>query len=246
MSSKPFSLEGKCCLITGASSGIGQETASSIAANGGRVIATGRNIERLQNTLEQLEGEGHQGIQADLLQQSDIAHLVKQCPTLHGVVHCAGGSRVAPIKYTTDKIMRELHAINVEAPVALTRELVKRGTIAAGGSLIFISSLSAKFGWPGFVAYGSSKAALIGVSQSLASELAATRIRCNCLAPGMVKTPMLNGGYSEEQLSTDEQGYPFGYGTPQDIANAILFFLSDASRWITGQTLIMDGGATLQ
>ncbi len=242
----PDNLRGKTCLITGASSGIGKATAKLVSSCGGTVLITGRNRERLEVTLSELEGSGHLAITADLLESEDMGRLIMKCPEIHGVVHCAGISRVAPIRYTTDKLMQEITATNVNAPVALTRELIKNRRMQLGGSIVFMSSLSAMFGWTGFVAYSSSKAALIGVTRALASELASQEIRCNCLAPGMVKTQMIKSGYTQQQLEEYERKYPFGFGEPMDVANAIVFFLSDASQWITGQTLVMDGGVSLQ
>ncbi len=239
-------LQGKTCLVTGASSGIGRATAKLISRCGGTVIISGRNQERLERTLKELAGAGHLAISADLLKPDEINRLVDECGELSGIVHCAGISRVAPIRFTTDKLMQEMTASNVDAPVALTRELIKSRKLLPGSSIVFISSLSAIFGWTGYVAYSASKAALLGVTRAMASELAAKEIRCNCLVPGMIQTPMLKGGYSEDQLEKDESKYPFGFGKPIDVANAIVFFLSDASRWITGQSLVLDGGVSLK
>jgi len=239
-------LSGKTFLVTGASKGIGRATAKLISRCGGTVILNGRNQERLERTLEEMEGSGHIAVSSDLLDPDSIKKLVGECSEVNGVVHSAGASMLAPIRYTTDKLMREMAAVNVDAPVALTRELIKGHKLLSGSSLIFISSLSAIYGWTGYVAYSASKAALIGVTRSLASELAGKEIRCNCLAPGMIMTPMLKGGFSDEKLKEEEANYPFGFGKPIDAANTIVFFLSDASRWITGQTLVMDGGATLK
>ncbi len=239
-------LQGNTYLVTGASSGIGRATAKLISNCGGTVVINGRNQERLERTLGELSGAGHLAIHSDLLDPDSIAKLTDTCPELSGIAHCAGVSRVAPIRYTTDKLMREMTAINVEAPISLSRELIKGKKLLPGCSIIFLSSLSAMHGWTGYVAYSASKAALIGATRALASELSNQDIRCNCLAPGMIKTPMLKGGFSDAQLKEEENKYPFGFGKPVDAANAIVFFLSDASRWITGQTLVLDGGHSLK
>jgi NAD(P)-dependent dehydrogenase (short-subunit alcohol dehydrogenase family) len=239
-------LQGKTYLVTGASKGIGRATAKLISRCGGSVIISGRNQERLERTLGEMKGSGHMVIPSDLLNPDAVKELANECSELSGIVHSAGVSRVAPIRYTTDKLMREMAAANVDAPVALTRELIKSQQLLPGGSIVFISSLSAIYGWTGYVAYSASKAALIGVTRALASELSDKGIRCNCLAPGMIKTPMLKGGFSEAKLKEEEDKYPFGFGKPIDVANAIVFFLSDASSWITGQTLVLDGGVSLK
>ena len=246
MKDDPFSLTGSTILVSGASSGIGRCTARMISERGGRVIATGRHQQRLRACLEELAGDGHHSIAADLVDEGDRKRVVAECPPLQGIVHCAGVSRVAPIRYTKEKILREMFAINVEAPIHLTRELVIARQPQPGGSIVFVSSISGLFGWSGYAAYGSSKAALASVSRSLAAELAPQKIRCNSVAPAMVRTRMTDGGFSQEQLEKDEGKYPLGYGLPDDVGGAIVFFLSGASRWITGQCLVMDGGLTLQ
>lgn len=241
-----FSLAGKTVLVTGASSGIGQSTAMEVARAGGRVMACGRNEERLQKVLESLQGEGHEFFPGDLLDPKVAKELAVAAGDLDGVVHCAGISRVAPLRFTSDKVLREQIETNVEAPVRLSRELIKKKKIRDGASFVFLSSLSVDLGTVGHVAYAASKAALLGASRSMASEFCSRGIRSNCLLPGMVRTPMLlGGGVSSKDHDEGETGYPFGYGKALDVAGAIVFFLSDASRWVTGQALAMDGGVTL-
>jgi len=242
----PFDLHGKSCLVTGASSGIGRAAAKLISECGGKIVATGRDEIRLNRTLDELSGSGHSALPADLLDPDAVSELSDQCPPLNGVVHCAGIVNLAPIRYTTDRVMRELAASNVDAPVALTRELLKRKKFLAPGSIVFLSSVSGIHGTTGHVAYAASKSALLGLSRAMASELAPKQIRSNCLIPGMVRTPMIEGGFGEGGLEEDAKRYPFGYGEPEDVANAIVFFLSDASSWITGQTLVLDGGVLLK
>ncbi len=241
----PFDLQGKTCLITGASSGIGRSAAILVSECGGTVVATGRNEKRLNRTLNELSGNDHLIVPADLLDPDAICKIAENSPPLNGLVHCAGIVRPAPIRYTTDKIMQALSASNVNAPVALTRELLKRNKILSGGAILLLSSISGLRGGTGLVAYAASKAALIGMNHAMASELAVKQIRCNCLAPGMVRTPMIGEESEVNRLEKDERKYPFGYGNPEDVANAIVFFVSDGSRWITGQTLVLDGGFSL-
>lgn len=241
----PFDLQGKTCLITGASSGIGRAAAILISECGGTVVATGRNEMRLNETLRELNGEGHSMFSADLLDSDSVTKLAEDAPLITSLIHCAGIVRLAPIRYTTDKLMRDHMASNVHAPAALTRELLKRKKIAPGGSILFLSSLSGIRGGTGHMAYATTKAALIGMNRVMAGELAKDRIRCNCIAPGMVRTPMIGKESEVNGLEKDEAKYPFGYGDPEDVASAIMFFVSDGSRWITGQTLMIDGGRSL-
>jgi len=246
MKSDYFSLEGKTILVTGASSGIGRRTARLISENGGTVVVSGRDGDRLNESLERLEGEGHQAVLADLTDEEQRKRLVAECPPLNGIVHCAGVARVAPIRYTNEKVLRRMYSVNVEAPFLLTRDLLSGEWPETGGSIVFVSSISGVYGWPGHVAYGASKAGLIGGCRALAADLAPRKIRCNCVAPAQVRTRMIEGGYSREQLEADEAMYPFGFGKPVDVACAIVYFLADSSRWVTGQCLVLDGGATLQ
>lgn len=242
----PFSLEGRTCLVTGASSGIGRACCLSIAAAGARVVATGRNPERLAETVDSLPGDGHQLLIADLVDGAARKELIAACPPLDGIVHSAGVNRMAPARYTTEKVFKEILGTNLEAPLLLTSELLVAGRIQRGASVIFISSSSALTGAAGLLAYASSKAALLGATKVLAGELAREEIRCNCLLPAMVRTPMIEGGtLTGEQLAADEARYPLGYGEPSDIASAAIFFLAGASRWITGQSLVLDGGIGL-
>ncbi len=242
----PFDLHGKTCLITGASSGIGRSAAILISECGGSVVATGRNEKRLNRTLNELSGSGHSIISADLLDPDAVRAIAEDVPLLSGVIHCAGIARLAPVRYTTDKDMQDHMASNVNAPAALTRELLTQKKILSGGSILFLSSLSGFRGGTGHMAYAATKAALIGMNRVMAGELARQKIRCNCLAPGTVRTPMMGKESDVNRLAKGEVKYPLGYGNPEDVANAIVFFVSDGSRWITGQTLVLDGGRCLQ
>ena len=242
-----FSLEGKTILVTGASSGIGRQACMSIAERGGTIVATGRDRERLEATLHMLEGKGHRGIEADLTQIP--AAFGDELPSLHGALHCAGITKQVPFAFLTQKHLSEIHAINYEAPMLLTRTILKSRRIAEGGSIVFVTSIAAFSGLKALSAYSASKAALIAAARVLALEIACRGIRANCIAPGMVETPMAR--QAEETVSSESMDqhrllYPLGFGQPQDVANAAVFLLSDASRWITGTTLILDGGYTCQ
>jgi NAD(P)-dependent dehydrogenase (short-subunit alcohol dehydrogenase family) len=245
--SHPFSLIGKTVLVTGATAGIGRQTAISVAQMGARVIATGRNEERLAATLSELEGGGHEGIAADLVKQEERDAFVGKLPAIDGVVHCAGVTLLHPFKFSDERRYRDVYTINVEAPLFLTQRLFKHRKINNGGSIVFIASLGAFIGARGHSIYAGSKAAIVGIMRVLAHELAGNGIRTNCVSPGMVKTEVVTGfaeQVSAEVVAADEARYPLGYGTPEDVANTVVFFLAPASKWITGTNLIMDGGLT--
>lgn len=243
----PFELTGRTVLVTGASSGIGRQCCVAAATAGATVVATGRHQQRLQDTLSLLKGSGHAALQSDLTDASQLGELVRQVPPLDGLVHCAGAQKYLPLKFLTEKALREMTAVNYEAPVLLTQSLLKQNRIQPGASIVFIASLAAVSAVKGNAAYSGSKAALVAVARVMALELASQRVRVNCLAPGMVKTPMagqMTAVVSAEQMAEHEKQYPFGFGLPEDVAHAVVFLLSTAGRWITGQTLIMDGGYT--
>ncbi|WPB57767.1 SDR family NAD(P)-dependent oxidoreductase [Xylophilus sp. GOD-11R] len=248
----PFTLEGKRVLVTGASSGIGQAIALGVASMGAEVLALGRDAARLDETLERLRAASpaaHAVCQADLTQPEGVtAAAAAVTAPLDGVVHAAGISRLSPFRQMTLAHLREVQSINVEGPLLLTQAILRRNLVAAGGSILFISSIAAHIGVPGVGAYSASKAALIAATRCLAMEVAKRKIRANCLSPSLVVTPLFELAMQtagEDSMARQEANHPLGFGRPEDVANAAVFFLSDASRWITGTTLVMDGGLTV-
>ena len=128
----------------------------------------------------------------------------------------------------------------------LTQALLKRNLVAADGSILFIASIAAHIGVAGVGAYSGSKAALLAMSRCLAMEVVKRGIRVNCLSPALVETPLLDAtAQVVGSLEAERGNYPLGFGKPDDVANAAIFMLSGASRWITGTTLVMDGGLTI-
>ena len=243
----PFSLRGRTVLFTGATAGLGRQTAITASQLGARVIATGRDEQRLAATHTLLEGPGHTAIAADLIRQEEREKLAAALPPLDGIAHCAGVTLLHPFKFSDEARYRDVYAINVEAPLFLTQRLFKSRRLNNGGSIVFIASLGAFIGARGHSIYAGSKAAIVGIMRVLAHELAGNRIRVNCVSPGMVKTEVVDGfahQVSAEVVAADEARYPLGYGTPEDVANAVAFYLAPASKWITGTNLIMDGGLT--
>ena len=245
--SHPFDLTGKTILVTGATAGLGRQTAISVSQMGARLIVTGRNEERLADTFSRLQGEGHLAISAELALEESRSAFVNKLPALDGIAHCAGVTLLHPFKFSDERRFREVYAANVEAPLFVTQGLFKSKRLKAGASIVFVSSISPKVGTKGHAIYSGSKAAVHGISRVLAHELASSRIRSNCVSPGMVQTEVAVGmanQISPELLALDEARYPLGYGAPEDVANAIIFFLAPASKWITGVDLTMDGGLT--
>ena len=248
MSYNPFSLEGKTVLITGASSGIGQATAIECAKMGAKVVITGRNAERLQETFEQLDGERHIQIIADLNQEEDIERLVAECPNLDGLVNNAGRGKSKPVNFLKLEDLQEVFQTNLFGVALLTKGLLKKKKLGKGSSIVFTSSISSYMTAPGLSVYASSKAAVCGYMRTCAIELGVKGIRCNAVLPGMVETKLINSGtYTDEDKQKDLNLYPLGrYGIPTDIAHGIIYLLSDASVWVTGLELVIDGGRMLK
>lgn len=241
---KQFGLKDKTILITGATSGIGKQIALSVAEAEGKVFITGRDENRLKETFNLLKGEGHSYRIADLTAEAELQTLVNELPPLNGVVHSAGITSHFPAKFIGSKQINETFNINLFAPVLLMKHILSKKILIDSASVIFLSSVAAKYPYFGGSLYTSSKLALEGYCKTLALELSAKRIRANCLAPAMVKTSMLEKTeetISKETLDKFQSVHPLGFGKPEDVANAAVFLLSDASGWITGQNIILGG-----
>lgn len=248
----PFSLEGKTILVTGAGGGIGRATAIACSQMGATVIGTDINNESLGETLTLLNNEGgvcHQQITADLCKQEAIDELVASIPNIDGLVCCAGISKILPIQFLNEDDFNKIMNINAFASMYLTQKLYKKKKINKGGSIVFVESISGvKMVSMGGVMYAVSKNALDAFMRNAALEFAARNIRSNSVNPSRVNTSLINNStYSEEDVEKDMKTYPLKrYAEPEEIANSIVFLLSDASSYVTGHALIVDGGKTLQ
>jgi NAD(P)-dependent dehydrogenase (short-subunit alcohol dehydrogenase family) len=242
----PFDLTGKRILVTGASSGLGRQCAISASEAGAEVIITGRNQERLLETFGQLKGNGHQQVIADLTCEEDLGHLTEKLPVLNGVVYSTGISELTPARFIQAEDIRRTYGIGFDASVLLTGQLLAKKCLARNAcSLVFISTISTRYPFVGGALYISAKAALEAYARVLALELAPKGIRVNSLSPAFVRTPMLDDTaekYSEEAVRKIEQQQLLGLGEPEDVANVVVFYLSEASRWITASNLIVGGG----
>lgn len=247
----PFSLEGKTVLVTGASSGIGRGIAVECSKMGAKVVINGRNQERLQKTFDQLEGEGHIQIVADLSKQEDIERLADDVPALNGFVNSAGIPKICPVKRIDRQTLEEIMNVNAFGPILLTSQLLRKKKLQKKSSIVLIASISGVcMANTGEGPYAATKAALAGYTKTAAFELAAQGTRVNTICPGLVPTEILtlsNEMFSEDQLKETMYGrYPLKrVGTPEDIANGAIYLLSDASSWVTGINLVIDGGYTV-
>ncbi|MCR4735970.1 MAG: SDR family oxidoreductase [Treponema sp.] len=247
----PFSLESHTILVTGASSGIGQGIAIECSKLGASVFITARNEERLSDTFKQLDTsfkQHHQMQICDLTDEKSVDLLAKALPQIDGLVNCAGIFQPLLFKFVHTEQLRSIMESNFNSAVLLTRAVFSLKKINKNGSIVFISSVNGtKITSPGSALYASSKAALCGFSKTLAVECAVRGIRSNTITPGMVDTHILDSGtITNEQLDEDRKKYPLGrYGKVEDIAHAAAYLLSDASCWMTGTDLLIDGGYTL-
>lgn len=245
MSHDPFSLDGKRILVTGASSGIGRQIAISFSQRGASVVLSARNEERLAETLAAMRPGDHSTIPADITDSAQRNALADSAGPLDGVVHSSGTSVLSPIRLATERHFRELLALNYEGPMLLTQRLLYRKAVRNGGSILFLASIAAHIGVAGVGAYSGTKAALLATVRCLALEVVKSKIRVNCLSPSLVASPLLDLMAQNVSLEEKSKDHPLGLGTPEDVANAAVYFVSDASRWVTGTTLIMDGGLTI-
>lgn len=246
----PFTLFGKRVLVTGATSGLGYASAMSMARMGAEIIGVGRDevrLAKLESDLSAASAAPHRVLRADLTNSTQRDAVVNGLGgSVHGVLHCAGISRLCPARMVTAAHLSEVQAINFDAPVLLTQGLLKRNLVAPGGAFVFVSSIASHIGVPGVGAYSASKAGLIAFARCLAIEVVKRKIRVNCLSPALVESPLLDATAEiTGTIEEERKNYPLGFGKPEDVANAVIFLLSDASRWITGTTMVMDGGLTI-
>lgn len=254
MSRNPFSLEGKTVVVTGASSGIGRQCAISCSQMGARGVLIARNKQRLAETLSQMEGEGHLSVPVDLTDFDVIKEKVKEIVTavgpIDGLVNCAGISMTLPLKLMDAQKVEEFFQANVFSAIELTRHFCQMENVKKeGASIIFLSSIMGIVGDNGKSLYSMTKGALLSAVRSLACEYARRKIRFNAISPGAILTPInqdLPHMKNPEARAALESKHLLGLGRTSDVANACLYLLSDASRWVTGQNLIVDGGYTVR
>jgi len=243
----PFSLEGKTILVTGASSNIGRQIAIKCSEMGAKMIVTARSAERLNETVSAMTGEGHQIITSDLSDAEQIPALVEQLPELDGIVMCAAIFRTTPIRNNRRKYTEEMFNTNTFANIDLVQLLLKNKKIKAGGSILFVSSVAAYRPYAGNALYSATKGAINSFCQVLAIEQGNKGIRANCISPGIIKRDLKvkEWAVTQEELAKEEARFPLGFGHTEDIAYAAIYMMSDASKWVTGTNMIVDGGQSI-
>jgi NAD(P)-dependent dehydrogenase (short-subunit alcohol dehydrogenase family) len=240
-------------LVTGGSSGIGRETAVMLSELGARVVVTARRSRELEATVARMAAGAHAFEPFDLTDLDAIPEWVRTLASRHGpfdgLVHAAGIQKSVGLRGLSVELLHQTFRVNFDSAVMLVKGFRQKGCCRATGSVVLVSSVAALVGAPATAPYAASKAALIGLTRSLASELAREGIRVNCVAPGLVQSDMsdqIRRTLGEDRFAAMIAQYPLGLGTTRDVASAAAYLLSDAARWMTGQTLVLDGGFSAQ
>jgi len=237
-------LKDKRILITGASSGIGRQAAIQCSREGAILYITGRNEERLQETMSVLIGNNHHLMAVDLNDENGINSLVDSCEMLDGIVYSAGLTSHIPVQFINQHQIDSMMKTNFFSPMLLISKLLSKKKIANGASLVFLSSIATKLPYFGGALYSASKAALEAYSKTLALEFASKKIRSNVICPSFVNTQMVEDTektISKESIEKMKMMHPLGFGETTDVAHSILFLLSDESSWISGTKIELGG-----
>lgn len=235
-------------MVTGASSGIGRATAMLCAEMGANVLALGRNERRLEETLSCLLGEGHTKVVLDLTDEKAVDTVISSIPPLDGIANCVGVANMKPFQFVGKMEMEDVFSTNFFSPVMLVNKLLNAKKLLKGSSVVFVSSIDGpKVVHAGNSVYSASKSALVGMARNMAIDLAGKKIRVNCVLPGTTDTEMIRtANVTEEMLQETAKGLPLKrFAAPNEIANAIVFLLSEASSYMTGTELIIDGGSSI-
>lgn len=249
----PFSLEGKVVVISGAASGIARQCAISCSKMGAKLILLDLNAEGLKQTMTMVERpEDHFSVAVNLTDYERVPEVIKDAVAkvgrITGLLNCAGISTTLPLNVAKPDVLDKFFHVNVYTAYFLAQTVCKVGNFSKeGGSIVFFSSAAGQFGETCKSIYGMTKGALYSCAKSLACELARKNIRVNSISPGVIVTPInmnLPHIADPEQRKQTEALHLLGLGNPDDIANACIYLLSDASRWVTGSNLVVDGGYT--
>ena len=250
MEYNPFTLEGKTILITGGAGGIGCATARACVEMGARVVLTDIREDALKSVIESLPAPSCGGenlyFTADLTNPEELDALVAFCPSLDGMVCNAGVMKLTLTQFITEEELSRIQRINLNAPMLLTRSILKKKKLGRGGSIVFTASAAGIYRVSiGNAIYATTKCGIDAFMRTVALEFGPKGIRCNSVNPGMVETALI-GSFTEEEKEKERQNYPLRrFAQPEDIANGIVYLLSDASAFVTGTALKIDGGMTL-
>jgi NAD(P)-dependent dehydrogenase (short-subunit alcohol dehydrogenase family) len=249
----PMQLSGKRILVTGGSSGIGRETAIHLSRLGANVVLLARDEKKLEDSYNKLDNGAHQYISYDVSNINGIKDLLdKICKDnikLDGYVHSAGVNQPSPVQTLKYDDLHKTMLVNFYSFIEFSRILSKKKYNNMGCSIVGISSVSSKVATKGYCAYSSSKGAMDSAVRVMATEFASKNIRVNTVNPSWIATDMYNNMRnmtSDDNSNNQLNRQLLGLGTPLDVANAVAYLLSDASKFITGTSLIIDGGYLAQ
>lgn len=244
----PFSIDGKTILVTGAASGMGKATALTCAMMGAKVIAADYNQDGLDSTMQELSAGEHLSYIINLADANSWHCLIDETPAIDGVASCAGIANMNPFTFVSKEELDRVMQVNFMGPVMLVNQLLKKKKINKGASIVFVSSVDGpKVVHAGNSVYSASKSALVGMAKNMAIDLASKKIRVNCVLPGTTDTPLIHTpNVTDDMLAETAKSFPLKrFGTPQDMANAIIYLLSDGSSFVTGTELVVDGGYSI-
>lgn len=249
-----FSIDQKTFVITGASSGIGRQSAIDFSNAGANLVLLGRDKERLSETQKMCNTGRKCNIYCcDLTDISTMeqvgGRIVAENGLIDGMLYCAGIEKTLPYNKLTSADYSRIFDVNVVGAVNLLKYLTKKGVRAEHAKYVIVASITAVIGRPGVSAYAASKGALVSLVKTLSLEMAQKGLTINCISPGTILTPLMMKmmeSLTPEQQEERRSGFPLGLGTPSDVSNTAMFLLSDAARWITGQNIIVDGGYTVR
>lgn len=237
-----FIVSGGNYLVTGAASGIGKEVVKLLINSSNRVLAVDKAYDKLNLLLNEINSDSLRILHGDITGSEVREKILAYHGKFDGVVNSAGIIKLVPFKFIKEDQLIDMDKNNYIAPIILNSHLLKKGKINPGGSIIFLSSIMSVISTPTNAIYTGTKAALAAVTKTIALEVAPLNIRVNSISPGFVKTPMLDFIRLQTDIKMAEENHPLGFGDPGDVANAVMFLLSKAARWITGTNLIIDGG----
>lgn len=245
----PFSLSGKTVLITGAASGIGRATAKQCHNMGASLVLLDLNEDGLNSVKEEIGDSAIISYALNLTDYIRLCEVIGQLPKLDGVFSNAGIVKSLMAKFSGKEDMEKIFEVNTFSHINLVQQLIAQKKLNKGASIVFTSSMSGVFaGLVGGSLYGATKAAIAGYCKALAIELAPRGIRVNTIHPGMIETPLTEGtALSQDVLDEDAKKYLLGrYGKPEEVAYAVVYLLSDATVWMTGSQLLLDGGYSVK
>lgn len=248
MDFNPFSISGKTVLVTGAASGMGKATAIACAKMGATLITADFNKDGLDATMSELDGDRHQHFIVNLFDENSWEDLLTGDFILDGIASCAGIADMNPFTFINKAEFDRVFGVNFFGPILLIKALLKKKKLNKGASVVFVSSIDGpKIVHPGNSVYSASKNALVGMARNMAIDLAPKKIRVNCVLPGTTDTPLIRtSNVTEEELADNTKAFPLKrFGTPEEMAYAIIYLLSDASSFVTGTELVVDGGYSL-